>query len=245
MNITNTNTSTEWQAETHPGYNFYQLVLDTTNISTGDVLAFNATDGTEYNTSTHTIIGGDIDSGGVFDFNLTLPSLITEGPTVESITITPDDEPAEDGVQINPTPGGNKTVNISAVVSDPNGWNNINTVEAVITGPGIIADSPVTLSFVSNSTLMTATYNGTFNMSFYYLDGTYTVNVTATDMSSLTGSNSTTFEYQTALALELDTNMINFSISGPIDPGETSEVLGDGDMSTLNNATVRNTQGMW
>jgi hypothetical protein len=28
LNITNLNTSTGWQAETHTGYNFYQLVLD-------------------------------------------------------------------------------------------------------------------------------------------------------------------------------------------------------------------------
>ncbi len=238
VNITNMNNSKYWPVETHPDYSFYQLILDNTNISAGNVLSFNATDGTQFNVTNHTVTQSDINNGGLFNFNLTLPSLITEAPTVESITITPDDEPAEEGVQINPTPGGNKTVNISAVVSDPNGWNNINTVEAVITGPGIVADSPVTLSFVSNSTLMTATYNGTFNMSFYYLNGKYTVNVTATDNGSLTGSNSTTFEYQTARALQLDADTIAF---GSVDPNETSEVLGDYDMTTLDNATVRNT----
>jgi len=160
----------------------------------------------------------------------------TFAPSVESITITPDDEPAEDGVQINPNAGNNKTVNISAVVSDPNGWEDINTVEAAITGPGTVADSPVTLNLVSHDTT-TATFNGTFNMSFYYLDGTYTVNVTAADSSSLTGSDSTTFEYKTAIALELDAGTIAF---GSVDPDETSEVLGDEDMTTLNNATVRN-----
>ena len=240
VTINNTNTSTEWQAETNASYNYYQLILDTSNISTGNVLKFNATDGTQFNVTNHTVTQKNITDGGLFNFNLTLPSLITEGPTVESITITPDDEPAEDGVQINPTPGANKTVNISAVVSDPNGWDDVDTVNVTITGSGTVADSPVNLTYVSNSSLMTATYNGTFNMSFYYLNGTYTVDVTATDVSSLTGSNLTTFEYQTAIALELDTNMINFSISGPIDPGETSEVFGDEDMSTLDNATVRN-----
>ena len=241
VNVTNTNTSTQWQAETHSSYNFYQLILDTTNVSEGNVLEFNATDGEVYNTTNYTVTQDDINRGGIFDFNLTLPSLITEGPTVDSITITPDDSGGEAGVLIDPIPGSNKNVTITAVVSDPNGWNNIDTVIANITGPGIgiVADSPVSLSLISNDT-NTATYNGTFNMSFYYANGTYTVNVTATDNSSLTGSNLTTFNYTTAIALELDSTIINFSISGPIDPGETSEVLGDEDMSTLNNATVRN-----
>ena len=240
VNITNTNTSITWQAETHSGYNYYQLVLDTTNISTGNVLSFNATDGTEFNVTNYTVTQENMADGGLFDFNLTLLSgSQTEGPTVDSITITPDDS-GEAGVQINPTPGGNTTVNISAVVSDPEGWDDVDTVNATITGPGTVSDSPVTLSFVSNSSLMTATYNGTFNMSFYYANGTYTVDVTATDNGSLTGSNSTTFNYTTAIALELDTGTVNFSSSGPIDPGEMNEVLGDEDMSTLNNATVRN-----
>ncbi|CAD6491527.1 MAG: hypothetical protein ANIMEMIM_00157 [Candidatus Argoarchaeum ethanivorans] len=240
VNITNTNTSITWQAETHSGYNYYQLVLDTTNISTGNVLSFNATDGTEFNVTNYTVTQENMTNGGLFDFNLTLPSgSQTEGPTVDSIAITPDDS-GEAGVQINPTPGGNTTVDISAVVSDPEGWDDVDTVNATITGPGTVSDSPVTLSFVSNSSLMTATYNGTFNMSFYYANGTYTVDVTATDNGSLTGSNSTTFNYTTAIALELDTGTVNFSSSGPIDPGEMNEVLGDEDMSTLNNATVRN-----
>jgi len=348
VNITNTNASITWQAETNASYNYFQLILDTTNISTGNVLSFNATDGSQYSVTNHTVTQSDINNGGLFNFNLTLPaadttppewrsqgqnvsqipvggsillyaqgkdtvaldyavlatnetgtwhnwtnkygspmdmqdatdtwkwsnftwqnSSISAGttvgwriwyndtannwnktdimcfeviagaaPTVDSITITPDDS-VEDGVQINPIPGANKTVNISAVVSDANGWDDINTVAAVITGPDTVADSPVTLNLVSHDTT-TATFNGTFNMSFYYANGTYTVNVTATDMSNLTGSNSTTFDYQTAIALELDANIINFSSNGPINPGEMREVLGDENMSTLNNATIRN-----
>ena len=240
VNITNTNTSTHWLAETHPGYNFYQCILDTANISEGNVLSFNATDGTQFNVTNHTVTQSEINNGGLFNFNLTLPSLITEGPTVDSITIMPDNS-GETGVQINPTPCSNKTVNISTEVSDPNGWDDIDTVVATVTGPYIVADSPVPLTFASNSTLTTATFNGTFNMSFYYLNGTYTVNVTATDKGSTSSSNSTYFDYQTLRAMELDTNTINFSISGPIEPGATRDVPGDEDMSTLNNATVRNT----
>ena len=238
VNITNMNTSMHWQAETNATSNYFQLILDTTNVSAGNVLVFNVSDGTQFNTTNHTVTQSEINNGGLFNFNLTLP-IPAAAPAVESITITPDESAAEEGVQINPIPGANKTVNISAVVSDPNGWEDINTVVAVITGPYTVADSPVTLNLVSHDT-KTAIFNGTFNMSFYYANGTYTVNVTATDMSNLTGSNSTTFDYQTAIALELDTNIINFSSNGPINPGEMREVLGDENMSTLNNATIRN-----
>ena len=238
VNITNKNTSMHWHAETNASYNYYQLILDATNVSAGDVLEFNVSDGTQSNTTSHSVTESEINNGGLFNFNLTLPTP-AEAPVVESITVTPDESAAEEGVQINPIPGANKTVNISAVVSDPNGWDDINTVVAVITGPYTVADSPVTLNLVSHDTT-TAIFNGTLNMSFYYANGTYTVNVTATDMSNLTGSNSTTFDYQTAIALELDANIINFSSNGPINPGEMREVLGDENMSTLNNATIRN-----
>ena len=347
VNITNMNNSKEWEAETHAGYNYYQLVLDTSTISAGTLLSFNATDGTQFNVTNHTVTQSDINNGGLHNVNLSLPSAVdttppawrslgqsvshipvgdsillyaqgkdavaldhavlatnetgtwhnwtdnygspmdmqdavdtwkwsnfswqngsvpagtTVGwriwyndtahngnktdimsfsvmvealPTVDCITITPDDEPAEEGVQITPNPGANRTVNLSAVVRDSNGWHTINTVLAVITGPGTVADSPVTLRFVSHDTT-TATFNGTFNMSFSYLNGTYTVNVTATDSSSLTGSNSSTFDYKTAIALELDAGTVAF---GSVEPNETGEVLGDDDMTTLDKATVRN-----
>jgi hypothetical protein len=237
VTITNLNTSKVFPADTSANSNYYQLILaNGTDVNESEVLQFNVTNGTLSNTSTRMVTQGDLNTGGVFNYNLTLPPP-AKAPTVESITITPDDEPSGEGVQINPNAGSNKIVDISAVVSDPDDWDDISTVEAVITGPGTVADSPVTLSLASHDTT-TATFNGTFNMSFYYLNGTYTVNVTATDSSSLADSYSTTFEYQTTIALELDAGTIAF---GSVDPGETSEVLGDENMGTLNNATVRNT----
>lgn len=235
VTITNLNTSKVFPADTSANSNYYQLILaNGTDVNESEVLQFDVTNGSLSNTSIRMVTQGDLNTGGLFNYNLTLPPP-AKAPTVESITITPD-EYIEVGVQIDPYPGDNKTVNISAVVRDPNGWEDITLVEAVITGPGTVADSPVTLSLVSNDTT-TATFNGTFNMSFYYLDGFYTVNVTATDSSSLTGSNSSTFDYKTAVALELDAGTIAF---GSVDPGYMSEVLGDEDMSTMSNATVRN-----
>lgn len=236
VKITNTNTSRSWLAEIHSGSHFYQLILDTANVSAQNVLAVNATDGTRFNHTNHSVTQSEFENGGLFSFNLTLPTP-PAAPIVECITITPDDDGYSEGVQIAPNPGASKTVTVSAVVSDSNGYEDILTVAVTINGPSTVPESPITLSLVSHSTPTTATYNGTFNLSFYNLSGMYTVNVTATDSSSQNGSKDAPFEYQTARALEFDTGTINF---GAIDPGSTSEVLGDEDMGTLSNATVRN-----
>jgi len=237
VNITNMNTSMHWQAETNATSNYFQLILDTTNVSAGNVLVFNVSDGTQFNTTNHTVTQSEINNGVLFNFNLTLP-IPAAAPVVESITITPDDDDTTPGVQIDPNPGDNVTVNISAVVSDSNGWEDINTVAAVITGPGTVADSPVTLNLVSHDTT-TATFNGTFNMSFYYANGSYSVNVTATDMGGLAGSGTENFTYKSCIGLSIDAAAINF---GTVDPGENSSIPGDENYEegSMNGMTIRN-----
>ena len=79
VNITNLNTSEEWKAETNESYNYYQLMLrHGIDIVAGEVLQlqFNATspDGSQSNITNHTISQDDIESGGIFDFNITLES---------------------------------------------------------------------------------------------------------------------------------------------------------------------------
>ncbi|HHI30790.1 MAG TPA: hypothetical protein ENL17_03665, partial [Candidatus Methanoperedenaceae archaeon] len=81
VNVTNLNTSANWQAETKSGYNYYELILDPAKISAESVLQFNATDGTTYSTTNHTVDQTNLDHGGIFDLNLTLVStspVITE-----------------------------------------------------------------------------------------------------------------------------------------------------------------------
>jgi len=241
VNITNLNNSIQWQAETHSGYNFYKLVLDTAKISAGDVLDFNFTDGAEYNTTTHTTTAGDIESGGVFDFNLTFPfAQPTEGPTVDSITITPDEDGSTPGLQIDPNPGGAKTVTVTAVVSDTNGYGDISTVNItnITPDPAHGDASPVTLVFQSGSgSGTTATYNGTFDMQFYDAPIEYTVTVTAKDTGGSSGTDSSTFNYTSCNAMSLDSGTIAF---GSIDPGENNTVAGDTNMTTTGSPTVRN-----
>ena len=121
-------------------------MIDNSKININNILEINTTDGTILSVIEHTVTPAETDAGG-FDLNLTLIS--SAAPTVESLSISPDDNFGETGIQIDPIPNGDKTVDITAVVSDDNGWNDIDTVVAVITGPSTVSDSPITLSFVS------------------------------------------------------------------------------------------------
>jgi hypothetical protein len=171
--------------------------------STDAQVGVNVTDVKDYLDASSNVVGqgDDGDSMVVANVFLLVKSTgIGNAPTVDSITITPDDDGATAGVQINP-------VKITDIVPDPTSGD----------------PSPVTLNFISGSGT-TATYEGTFDMQFYDISTTYTVTVTATDTGSLTGSNSSSFEYQTCIALELDVTSIAFGSAGP---GGSSEVIGD------------------
>jgi hypothetical protein len=74
VNITNLNTSEEWRTETSG--NYYQITLVTgIDLNASEILRFNATDGTNFNVTDHTITTSEVNSGGLFDFNLTIASL--------------------------------------------------------------------------------------------------------------------------------------------------------------------------
>ncbi|RZN36782.1 MAG: hypothetical protein EF813_06385 [Methanosarcinales archaeon] len=240
VDVTNRDTSGTWQAETHSGYNYYHLILDTADVSVGDVLECNATNGTYYNITIHPVIQDDIGSGGLSGFNVML-SAQAAPPTVDSITITQDDDGVTPGVQIDPYPGGAKTVTVTAVVSDPGGFDDISTVTITDINPDPAHGGPglVTLLYQSGSGIgNTATYAGTFDMQFYDAPTEYTVTVVAEDAGGLSGTGSSTFNYTSCNAVSLDADMIAF---GLVSPGENSTIPGDADMGTTGSPTVRNT----
>lgn len=123
-------------------------------------------------------------------------TVLNAAPTVD-IGLVPDDDPAALGVQvINPDwETANRTVTITATVSDMNGWEDLTgTVTARITGQGIVEDSPVSLVFVHSTSVTDAVYTGVFNLSDH-ANGEYTVAVTADDSGGLFGTGSENFTY--------------------------------------------------
>jgi hypothetical protein len=75
INITNTNKSKKWVAETIEGYNYYQIVLaNGTGINVSEILQFDATsvDASQSNITECTITLDEINGGGLFNFNISL-----------------------------------------------------------------------------------------------------------------------------------------------------------------------------
>ena len=76
VNITNLKTCEEWEAKTSDSSNYYQIMLTSgIDLNASEILRFNVTDGANCNITDHTITAGEVDDGGLFDFNLTIASL--------------------------------------------------------------------------------------------------------------------------------------------------------------------------
>jgi len=76
VNITNLNTSEEWQAETSPTSNYYQLVLrHGIDIVTGETLQLDvrSPDGSQSKIVEFKVAPEEVNEGGRFDSNITLP----------------------------------------------------------------------------------------------------------------------------------------------------------------------------
>ena len=76
VNIINLNTYKEWQAETSGDSNYYQISLTSgIDLNASEILRFDVTDGVYSSVTDHTVTVGEVDSGGLFNFNLTLGSI--------------------------------------------------------------------------------------------------------------------------------------------------------------------------
>ena len=123
-------------------------------------------------------------------------TVLNSAPSVD-VELTPDDDLVTPGVQvINPEPTTmNKTVTIIANVTDMNGYDDLTgVVIATVTGPSVIEESPVNLSFDTVVNVTTVVYTGSFNMS-NHSEGDYKVEVTATDNGGLISVGSKNFTY--------------------------------------------------
>ena len=159
------------------------------------------------------------------DFTL----VINNAPVIDLITILPDDS-VDAGVQVMPNAGNVTEVRINVEVSDIDGVDDIALVEA-LTPKGLI-----NLNKVGNIDSDTGNYSSVFYMNYSDIAGNYTIYVNASD-SFAEVSSEAVFEYLEMVALELDTNAINFGNLGVLGIGN---VTGDENMGT-SAPTIKNT----
>ena len=76
VRITNTNTSVSWNAENSSTSNYYQLALDSDDVSVDNVLSIEASGCSQSKTVEHTVTQGEI-GGGWFSENITLEAMTT------------------------------------------------------------------------------------------------------------------------------------------------------------------------
>ncbi len=151
-------------------------------------------------------------------------------PKISSFAIMTDDDATSTGIQINPVPKQNKTVELQAIVSHDNGNGYIQSV-AVTAGGRTHNMTPSAINATSSL------YAAKFNMSYYEAAGNYTANLTATDKSGFSANAFKVFEYSSMIAMEIDTGSLTFAAM----PGTSSEITGDLDESTTANTTIQNT----
>jgi len=156
VNITNLNTDREWTTETNEIFNYYQHILaNGTDLNASEILQFNVSDGIRYNTTNYTVTQSDINNGGLFNFNLTLPSL-PNPPTLVEYTIS------------NRTITPPQTTDIDVKFSEEVEW------KIVIENGGVVYGWTGTSANPNKKT-----WDGTYEENDTIVpDGTYTVNIT-------------------------------------------------------------------
>ncbi|MCD4767248.1 MAG: DUF4430 domain-containing protein [Methanosarcinales archaeon] len=70
VQVTNTNTSTSWNAENVSTSNYYRLVLDSDDVSTGNVLQIEASGCTETKMVEHAVTQSELEDGGMIGFDI-------------------------------------------------------------------------------------------------------------------------------------------------------------------------------
>ena len=124
---------------------------------------------------------------------------------------------------------------ITAEVTDLDGLDEIEIVTAEVTAPGVEKNLTMVKTQDINNT--TATYNGTIQMQFYETAGEYNVTVRTRD-SGANNTHSALFEYLSMAAISIDAGSLQFT---QVKLGETTSILGDFALSTLDAPSIKNT----
>lgn len=159
---------------------------------------------------------------------------------IDSVELSPDENSAAAGLQLNPVAKGSKTLSVAATVSAENAGELADiVVTASLANSTMTIITPITLEKTVEIDSSTAVYEGGFNVNFTLLAGNYTVEISAASGSgqpAATANASADFEWLSLAAFELDSSSIKLNAQ----PGNRTAIEGDSDFSTRDKPTVRN-----
>ena len=179
-----------------------------------------------------TIPSPESSQSGTQDLDIALTvEILSSPPRVSNVTLLEDDDTDLDGIQIIPLPGGTRSVQLFAFVSDVDSHENIDYVTATLDGES------TTLEKISGEG--TTALFGT-NLTFDYSKpaGNYTLLIDAFDLEGNTGMNTSEFSYLELLSLSTDSAQYSFQ---GLKAGESKALYGDLDTQTSLLPTIQNT----
>lgn len=147
-----------------------------------------------------------------------------------------DDDGNTAGVQVTPSSGTTRTVDVKVKADDGNGHADVSSCDVTVYKPD---NATVHISTFSPSKKTgsgkQATYTGSFNMDYWHAPGTYHVKSVCTDRKSTSHTRWQTFDY-----LELSSQSMNVTTAS-FDDGDGSLDPGDVTHDTPVNVSIENT----
>ena len=166
---------------------------------------------------------------------LTLQLNITSSaPVINEISISPDDNPDQEYTQILPLPGQVKELTLSIEITDDDGIETLQNINAIVRHPDGFSQDVILIN-TQNLSSITGIYEGIFEQWFYFENGDYSVEITASDYTASTIANQV-FEVLELTAVSLDTAYITFSDSklGDFSTVEGDELFGTDKLTLMN-----------
>ena len=218
VQITNLNTSVSWDAENSSTSNYYKLILDSDDVSAGNVLRFEASGCTETKTVEHTVTQSELEDGGMIDFDI-----VFDAGTMPDLTVTAIGTPVRSRADvINP---------ISATVENIGSENATSFAVTLEAGGSIVDTATVTSLDAGENTTVEFLWTPA-------ITGNQTLTVIADADGDVVESDETNNETAvTVNVLEKLTVTANVRIEGKNDTVWTGEV-------TFSNSTVTTTDGV-
>ena len=172
---------------------------------------------------------GNCSGGSVIELTVTVDP--SQNLSIDSILISPDDDPVSPGIQIFPSPGSNKSVSVNVVITARN-ISQVNKVNATLQETG----EYTILNRMQDLSPTQSIFSGNLSVAFFQDPGNYSAIIRVSDsISSIEAEFN--FFYEELIGLSVDSANLSLGTRSPYD---TVTVVGDDDLATNDRATLQN-----